>query len=253
MKSARFFLPAVLLAGPLFGGPPFLTDDPEPVEYRHWEAYLFANGDRADDAGIVNAPAAELNYGVAPETQLHLVVPLTNFSASGEPTHAGLGDTELGVKYRFVRETDQHPQIGVFPMVELPTGRASRGLGNGRAWYRLPVWLQKSLGPWTTYGGGGIALNPASGQRNYGFGGWLVQRDFGPHLTLGAEIFRQGPDTHDDRGFTAANAGGYLNFTENLSLLFSGGRSFAGDHHTLWYFALYSTWGPPEAHASSNT
>lgn len=28
-------------------------------------------------------------------------------------------------------------------MVELPTGEASRGLGVGRARYRLPVWLQK--------------------------------------------------------------------------------------------------------------
>jgi len=42
----------------------------------------------------------------------------------------------------------------------------------------------------------------------------------------------------------AANIGGYLNFTKNISLLFSTGRSFSGDHHTLWYLALYSTWGP---------
>ena len=248
MKSARLLFFALAVSGRLAGGPPFLTDDPEPVDYRHWEFYVFATGDRTSDDNTVNGPAAELNCGVAPETQLHLVVPVTNFSAAGQPAHSGMGDTEFGVKYRFVRETDTRPQIGVFPMVELPTGRASLGLGNGRAWYRLPVWLQKSFGPWTTFGGGGIALNSAPGQRNYGFGGWTVQRDFGPHLTLGAEIFRQGPDTRDDRGFTAANLGGYLNFTENLSLLFSGGRSFAGDHHTLWYLALYSTWGPPEAH-----
>lgn len=246
MKSACLLLLALSVAAHSHGGPPFFTDDPEPVDYRHWEAYLFATSDRTDEDHTVNAPAVEFNYGVAPETQIHLVVPVTNFSAAGEPTHAGLGDTELGVKYRFLDETQAHPQIGVFPMVELPTGRAHFGLGNGRPWYRLPVWLQKSFGPWTTYGGGGVALNPAPDQRNYGFGGWLVQRDFGPHLTLGGEIFRQGPDTRDDRGFTAFNLGGYLNFTENLSLLFSAGRSFAGDRHTLWYLALYSTWGPPE-------
>ena len=28
-------------------GPPFLTDDPEPVDYQHWEAYLFTLGDHA--------------------------------------------------------------------------------------------------------------------------------------------------------------------------------------------------------------
>jgi len=235
---------AFALAGRLFAGPPFLTDDPEPVDYQHWEFYVFATGDRTSSSDTISGPAVELNYGVAPETQLHLLVPVANVSAAGQSWTSGLGDTEFGIKYRVVQETNTRPQIGVFPMVELPTGSASRGLGNGRTWFRLPVWLQKSFGPWTTFGGGGVALNSAPGQRNYGFGGWEVQRDFGPHLTLGAELFRQGVDTDADHGFTAANIGGYLNFTKNISLLFSTGRSVAGDHHTLWYLALYSTWGP---------
>ena len=25
-----------------WGGPPFVTDDPDPVEYQHWEVYLFS-------------------------------------------------------------------------------------------------------------------------------------------------------------------------------------------------------------------
>jgi hypothetical protein len=244
MRFARILFFAFALAGPLSAGPPFLTDDPEPVDYKHWESYVFATGDRASGSDTINGPAVELNYGVAAETQLHLVVPVANVSSAGQPWSSGLGDTEIGIKYRFVQETKNRPQIGVFPMIELPTGNADHGLGNGRAWYRLPVWLQKSYGAWTTFGGGGLALNSAPSQRNYGFGGWEVQRDFGPHLTLGAEIFRQGPDTDIDRGFTAANIGGYLNFTENYSLLFSVGRSFASDRHTLWYLAFYSTWGP---------
>jgi len=54
------------------------------------------------------------------------------------------------------------------------------------------MWLQKSWGPWTTYGGGGYVINPAPGQRNYCFGGWLLQRDFSERLTLGGEFFAQG-------------------------------------------------------------
>ena len=127
-------------------------------------------------------------------------------------------------------------------MAELPTGDASRGLGNGRTWFGLPIWLQKSWGPWTTYGGGGAALNSAPGQRNYPFGGWLVQRNFGKHLTLGGEIFAQGPDTDSDNGFAALNFGGFYNVTEHFSLLFTGGHTVAGDRHTLWYFGLYGTW-----------
>ena len=38
---------------------------------------------------------------------------------------------------------------------ELPTGSATKGLGVGKTWYKVPLWAQKSFGPWTTYGGGG--------------------------------------------------------------------------------------------------
>jgi hypothetical protein len=224
-----------------FAGPPFLTDDPEPVDYQHWEAYLFALGDHSDGYAI-EGPAVELNYGVLPDTQLHLIVPMTTVGGGGAPTVSGLGDMEFGIKYRFLHETNGWPQIGIFPMVELPTGDADRGLGNGRTWFRLPLWLQKSRGPWTTYGGGGAALNSAPGQHDYTFGGWLLQRDFGPHLTLGGELFAQGQDTDDDRGFAALNFGGSCNVTGHFSLLFSAGHSVAGDKHTLWYFALYWTW-----------
>lgn len=235
----------LVLIAQTFAGPPFFTDDPVPVDYRHWEFYLFGTGDLAGaNDYAINGPAVELNYGVLPEAQLHLVLPMTVAGAEGAPTEAGLGDMELGVKYRFRKETDWWPQIGIFPMAELPTGDADRGLGNGRTWFRLPMWLQKSWGPWTMDGGGGAALNSAPGQRNYPFGGLLVQRDFGPHLTLGGEVFAQGADTDSDRGFTALNFGGYYNFNEHFSLLFSVGHSVAGDRHLIWYFGLYWTWGP---------
>ena len=232
----------LLLTARTLAGPPFLTDDPQPVDYQHWEAYFFANGDHGQDNYTINGPAMELNYGVLPDTQLHLIVPMTTVGGSGAPTVSGLGDTEFGIKYRLVQETNGWPQIGIFPMVELPTGDASRGLGNGRAWFRLPLWVQKSFGPWTTYGGGGAALNSAPGQRDYPFGGWLVQRAFGEQLSLGGELFAQGAAADGDKGFAALNFGGTYNFNEHFSLLFSAGHSIAGDQHTLWYFGFYSTW-----------
>jgi len=33
----------------------------------------------------------------------------------------GYADTEFGIKYRIVKETDNLPQIGIFPLVEIPT------------------------------------------------------------------------------------------------------------------------------------
>lgn len=234
---------SVFAAAGVYAGPPFLTDDPEPVDLHHWEAYLFGLGDHTSHGAYgLEGPAVELNYGALPNTQLHLIVPMTTVGGGGARSISGLGDTEFGVKYRFVEQTNGWPQIGIFPMLELPTGDANRGLGNGEVWYRLPVWIQEDFGNWTTYGGGGVALNFARGQRSYPFGGWLLQRDIGKHLTLGGELWAQGSDASDSKGYAGVNLGGYYKCTEHFDLLFSAGHSFAGDEHTLWYFAFYWTW-----------
>ena len=158
-------------------------------------------------------------------------------------TEVGLGDIEVGLKYRFFDETPSRPMVGVFPMVEVATGNAARGLGNGHTWYHLPVWIQKSWGPWTSYGGGGLNINSAPGMKNSGFGGWLLQRQFSKRWILGGELWEQGADAIGGRNYTLLNFGGYYNFTPNFQLLFSGGGSIAGERHTVAYLGLYWTWG----------
>jgi len=233
----------LLLAGTASAGPPFLTDDPEPVEFKHWEAYLFATVDATPKQTDATGPAFEFNMGALPNLQVHLVIPLAFASPTDAPRAYGLGDIEFGVKYRFIQETDHLPMVGVFPTVEIPTGDSDRGLGNSRAWWRLPLWLQKSWGAWTTYGGGGYVINPAPNQRNYYFGGWLLQRDFGAKLTLGGEIFVQGKSSDDAVSFAVFNLGGYFKITQNFQLLFSGGHTLAGNRHTVGYLGLYWTGG----------
>lgn len=227
----------LILTTHTFAGPPFLTDDPEPTDYQHWENYLFTSGDHTGGGYTIDGPAAEVDYGAFPDTQLSLIVPVTSVGGN-TPHHTGLGDVDLSVKYRFVHETNSWPQIAFFPAVVLPTGNAVHGLGNGRVLFRLPLWLQKSWGPWTTYGGGGATLNSAPGKRDFGFAGWLLQRDLGEHLILGGEFYAQGRDADDDRGFVAFNFGGSYKLTDHFSLLASAGHSIAGQVHTFWYFAL---------------
>ena len=237
-------LVAILTGRFVLAGPPFLTDDPEPVDYHHWEAYLFTTYDRSLDATDIQGPALEFNVGAAPNLQIHLVVPWVENKPRSGMDHSGWGDVELGVKLRFLEETENTPQIGIFPMVEFPTGNSSRGLGNGRAWFKVPLWVQKSWGPWTTYGGGGWVFNHAPGQRDHAFGGWLLQRDLGEKLTLGGEVFAQGAGAVDGRGSVLANLGGLVHLTPGFSIIFSGGRTIQGERHTVAYLGLYWTWGP---------
>ena len=234
---------ALSVAASAPAGPPFLTDDPEPVELGHWEAYLFAMYDGAPSTTAVDGPAFELNYGAAPNLQLHLVVPLTTAEPAGGPSAHGLGDLEVGVKYRFVEESEGQPQIGIFPMLELPTGNDRRGLGNGRLWARLPIWAQKSWGPWTSYGGGGYVVNTAPAARSYAFGGWFVQRQVSSRLTLGVEAYARGADAAGGRGVSILNGGGMIDLGHGFSVLFSGGHSVAGEHHGVAYLGLYWTGG----------
>ncbi len=230
-------------AAPAFAGPPFLTDDPEPVPFKHYEAYLFSTVDakRKDTTGI--GPAFEFNVGALPNLQVHLVVPLAFTFPQDAPKAYGMGDMEFGLKYRFIQETDYRPMVGAFPMLEIPTGDPNLGLGNGRTWGKIPLWIQKSWEPWTTYGGDGYAINPAPGQRNYYFGGWLLQREFGERLILGGEIFAQGKSSDDNRSFMVFNLGGFFKITPNFQLLFSGGHTLAGGGHTIGYLGLYYTGG----------
>lgn len=225
-----------------FAGPPFLTDDPEPVDYGHNEFYTFATLDRSAGGDAVSEPAFEYNRGIFPDVQFHIVLSGARLIPAMGPGKWGLGDTEIGIKYRFVQETADRPQIGTFPMIEVPTGSANRGLGNGQAWYRLPLWMQKSWGAWTTYGGAGYVINRAPGMRNYSFAGWLLQKQLDDSWTLGAELFSQGADTQDGAGRTLLNAGGYYNFDPDFSLLFSTGHSIAGERHAIAYLGLYWTW-----------
>ncbi|MGA2172820.1 MAG: hypothetical protein ABSG82_07405 [Sedimentisphaerales bacterium] len=246
LRQPHLFLFALSLificATSALGGPPFLTDDPEPVELGHNEFYIFSTLDKAKDNTQVQAPAFEYNYGIAPQTQFHIIFPFTSSTSTGGPATYGPGDMEIGIKYRFIEEQKNFPQIGTFPMLEVSTGDAGRGLGNGSTWVKLPVWAQKSWGPWTTYGGGGYAVNPAPGQQNYFFAGWVLQRDLSEQLTLGGEIFTQGKTADADQATTLANFGGFYNFTKNFSFLFTVGHSIAGERHLISYLGLYWTW-----------
>lgn len=224
-------------------GPPFRTDDPEPVEPGHLEFYVFGAGQRGpgDSPGV--GPALEFNYGILPDTQVHVVVPRAFDRPRGAPSQAGRGDTEVGVKFRFLHETEGRPQIGVFPLVELPTGDAAKGLGAGHTQVYLPVWIQKGWGPWTTYGGWGWWRNPGEGQRNWTYAGWLLQRDLGGHLTLGAELFHTTAATLEGQASSGFDLGGQVNLGEEHHLLFSAGRNLSGERQTFAYLGYQLTTG----------
>jgi hypothetical protein len=230
------FFPAAVLAGP-----PFLTDDPVPVELNHWEIYIATQTAIARDDSSGTAPHFEINYGALPEVQLHLITPFVYDHPSGDTTHYGYGDTEFGIKWRFIQETDQIPQVAAFPITEIPTGNDDAGLSNGKQQLFLPLWAQKSWGKWTSYGGGGYWLNPGEGNKDYWFTGWLLQRQVTEKLVLGGEAFYATPSEEDGDHRLGVNFGGIYDFTQNYHLLFSAGRDIKGPNLFISYLGFQIT------------
>lgn len=244
-RETLLFVGALLLASTSArAGPPFVTDDPGTLPDLHGEAYLFSSGTRsAGETDLDAAPGVEVNFSFLPDTFAHVVVPLAYAHPSNGRAAYGLGDVELGFKWQFIHQSRVVPAVATFPFVELPTGDHDRDLGNGCAQVYLPLWLQKDFGPWTTYGGGGYWINPGAGNRNWWFAGWLVQRQLGSALYLGAELLYASPPTTADRWSLAFNAGGGVTIAGPYQILFSAGRNLIDPsaNQVSYYFALYRT------------
>ncbi len=222
------------------GGPPFLTDDPEPVDLKHWEFYIssiniFQQGDQSG-----TAPHIEMNYGIIRDVQVHVLLPLNYNHISGRNITFGYAYSEIGLKYRFMKETANRPQIGTFPIIEIPTIKNNE-FGNGKTQVFLPIWIQKSWNKITTYGGAGYWINPGTGNRNWVFAGWELQYDFSEKVTLGGELYYHSSDAIGSLSATAFNLGGSINLTKKFHIIFSAGHSLLNKSFTSAYFGLLWT------------
>ena len=244
---ARLAVPcAVLAAAPAQAGPPYRTDDPEPVDIGHSEVYAFSAATHfaGDIAGTL--AGIDANYGAAPGLQLHAALPIAFDSPDGRFV-AGLGDVELGAKYRFVTDDEDgwRPQMAIYPTVDFPTGNAERGLGTGRTHLFLPLWLQKSFAEWTSFAGVGHWSNPGPGSRDYWYYGWALQRQLAPNLAVGAELFHQSANAVGTKDQTGFDLGVTYDLDEHYHLLFSAGQGIHNRSTTnvfTYYAALQVTY-----------
>lgn len=264
LRIYRLCLLALLACSVVIGGsrllaqgPPFQVDDPVPVDFRHYEFYIFGSTDGTPAETDYAGPAFEFNWGAVPRVQLHAILPRGGIHPANNPIYApsgagpsasGLIDMELGVKLAIIKESKATPQIGTFTMFEMPTGNTDRGLGVGKVWYRLPLWMQKNCGKWLFDGGAGETVVPQTGYHDFPYGGFLVKREMGKKLELAVEVFSHGGEgfaTPQTQASTMIDAGGYwhLKGKEFMQLLFAYGHSVAGQTENYAYLGLYWTWG----------
>lgn len=223
-------------------GPPFVTDDPEPVDLHTWEVNYGTTFARHAGGTFGAMPGIDFNYGAYPGLQLH-AQPQMAYSRSDAGNTYGLGDTELGIKCRLSADTDDKRawMVRIYPMLTLPTGDARRNLGAGGRYIYLPLWGQTSRGPWTVSGGGGYRVDSAPGARNAWSGGAAALYQLNDSLRLGGEIFGTTPNSVDVRASTGINIGRIYRVTHDLSLLLSFGhgvRNSPATNQGAAYFGL---------------
>jgi hypothetical protein len=233
----------LLLFGTALAGPPYVTDDSEPTDTGHFENYLYVEGTRAEGAYDAPGVGVEINYGVYADTQLTWSVPL-----NPNPGPGGMGIVWAplggGVKYRFMEEDENgwRPQAAFFPQVSIPVGSAAH---SGPVTELLPIWMQKSFGDWTSFGGGGFVNNPGTGNRDFAIYGWALQRPITNNLALGAEIFGQTRGSVDFAASTAVGIAGLYDFSNQWHLVGSVNTGIVNAHQAdRFSYNLALKWTP---------
>jgi hypothetical protein len=222
-------------------GPPYLTDDPEPTDYQHFEIYTFADGTATRD-GTSGEGGIDFNYGGAPNLQLTATLPAGYGVPSSGPSAFNLGNVELAAKYRFLTQQTFGIDVAIFPRVFLPS--VSSLVGEQHASFLFPLWLEKDWGQWSAFGGGGCEINRGGDSENFCLMGAVVTRQFTTKFQLGLEVFHQTPDTRGGLATTSLGVGLRYDLNENIHLLGYLGRGIQNVEQTdqlNWYTSILFT------------
>ena len=237
---ALAFVIVMGFAGHVLAGPPYVTDDPEPTDYQHYEIYLFSAGSHAS-GGISSTSGIDFNYGAGSDLQLTAALPFVDDRPRNGDHATGIGNIELAAKYRFAHKEDTSWDISVFPRLFLPSSSAR--VGEKHFSLLLPIWLGKDWNKWSTFGGGGCQINRGGNSKDFCMAGWALTRQVTEHLQLGAEIVHQTANTKGGNSSTQVGAGVRYDLSDRYHLLGYVGPSIqsASNDDYAWYTSFLLT------------
>ena len=229
-----------LLAEPAAAGPPYISDDPEPTDYQHFEIYTFNLG-TATRNGTTGQSGIDFNYGAAPDLQLTATLPEGFERPAGGGTDVGWSNVQLAAKYR-LHQDGFGLDVSIFPRIFLPSG--SNLIGDNRASLLLPIWIQKDWsGGWSAFGGGGCTLSEFRAVDFCQVGG-VVTYQLLPKLQIGAELFHQTAVSSVTPATTSVGVGWRYDLNDNYHLLGYVSRGIENANETnrvSWYASVLFT------------
>ena len=174
------------------GGPPYYTNDPGTPGNKQWEINLGYMPFLYDDHSVSHVPDVDINFGLGDRIQLTFENAYLRVFDNPGPAKFGLGQDQLGVKWRFYDNKENGWAISVFPQVSLnnPDNSVKNGITPRGASLILPVEFSKKLGP--------IDLNWEVGYNlvHLGSDGWIAGvvagHDFTKKFEMDAEFYSVG-------------------------------------------------------------
>ena len=210
------------------GGPPLLTDDPGTPGNKNWEINIASTQFFSPEQHEIEAPLLDLNYGLGDRIQLKYEVNYLFDSDAGARYRGGVGNSLLGVKWRFHQQSDEKGwRISTYPQLEMnnPFNSETRGLVDRGPRFLLPLEIAKAFGQigmnfevgyWLTKNG--------SNERILGL---AVGRQFSKRFEGLSEIYDSvvlGGRTRS----TTVDVGGRFEFHQGLLINFMAGRRIMG-------------------------
>ena len=214
-RPLPLFVVMLALAPPALAGPPYISDDPEPTDYKHFEIYAFGSGTKTID-GTSSQAGVDFNYGAAPNLQLTVVLPAGFSEPVANSAQLGLSNIQLAAKYRFLHQNSFGLDVSFFPRLFLPSG--SSGTGDTNPSVLLPLWLEKDWKDWSVFGGGGCVISGDS-TKNHCLAGGVLTRQVLPKLQLGVEVSYQTAEANGTPASTAVGIGAKYDLADHYHLL----------------------------------
>ena len=220
-------IPAVAFAQ---GGPPMITDDTGTVPKHHFEINTAFTLEVGEDGRLWGTPLVDFNYGTSNNTQLKIEIPYLVLHNNGQPAVRGLGNTNIGVRWRF-RDGDEKGRLALslYPQIEFNTpGSPARKLGivDRGPEFLMPLQWEMHWGKTGVNGDLGYRVKRGDDEMIYGV---LIGREY-TRFDLLAEIHGGGSTRHLKDNEVVFNFGTRVPLNKHATWIMSAGRSVRPGH-----------------------
>lgn len=230
------------------GSPPLQSDDTETPGARNLEVNLGAHGAFAGGDHRFEGPTVELNYGVGDTLQVGYGVPYViereaGGGAGGGAVNArGVGDSTVGLKYRFYDNRDTGVSFAIAPELAFRTPGGNHQVSEGTTVTILPFIMTREFAHASITANGGAEF--AHGTQRY-FGSFAVGWRASDTVALLGEVAGNDLNAADDkRVLLQAGVRRKLSGSQSLSAalgrdVYAGGDQRRQNYLTLSYQKIF--------------